>query len=50
MTPLTHTPDNCNCPYEQEPKYISRAKWVCPTCNRDVSMEYVLLKQLLDKK
>lgn len=40
-----HTREQCPCPYDAEPKLISRATWVCPECGRDVSIEYVLMKE-----
>lgn len=40
---MSHTKDNCDCPYSIEPIHMSRAKWVCPECRRDVSLEFLLL-------
>ena len=28
-------------------EYAARATWVCPTCGRDVSIEYVMLYKAL---
>jgi len=30
-------------------KWVSRAKWICPRCGRDVSLMYVLLAEAEDR-
>jgi hypothetical protein len=45
----THDIKDCDCPYNREPKYVSRAYWVCPICGRDVSLEYVVLQDCINK-
>lgn len=50
MTAIQHTKENCNCPYATKPKKLGRAHWVCPFCERDVSLEWVLLNELREKK
>jgi len=42
----THEKEDCPCPYSTEPKWISRATWICPECKRDVSLEYVILQDV----
>jgi hypothetical protein len=42
---MKHDKENCDCPYNREPKLISRATWICPICERDVSIEYLFLEE-----
>lgn len=45
QNPKSHKEGECDCPYGREPQYVSRAKWICPQCKRDVSLEHLLLYQ-----
>ena len=38
-----------DCCYEniEKAKYVSRAKWICPECKKDVSILVVLMKQAI---
>ena len=29
-------------------KLVSRCKWICPVCSKDVSLEYVIYMESLD--
>jgi hypothetical protein len=44
MTDQTQDKDKCDHDISN-PKLVSRAKWVCRKCGKDISLDYVLLKQ-----
>lgn len=50
MPSQDHTQENCDRPYKGSLKRVGRAHYRCPVCDRDVSLEVVLLSMTLMKE